>query len=69
MVDRNIAYADQSRAAQPAVVMIGAIESSLEPENARYSHARTSQSPRSVKSAVCARAHAEKVFSSAITAA
>ena len=53
MVDRNIAYADQSRAAQPAEVTTGAIEWPPEPENPRYSHARTSQSPRSGKSVVC----------------
>ena len=53
MVDRNIAYADQSRTARSAYVMIGAIESPPEPENPKYSHARTSQSPRSGKAAVC----------------
>ena len=33
MVDRNIAYADQSRAARPAEVTIRAIESQPKPEN------------------------------------
>ena len=53
IVDRNIAYADQSRAAQPAEVTIGATELLPEPENPRYSHARTSQSLMSGKSFVC----------------
>ena len=52
-MDRNIAYADQSRAARPAGVKIGAIEWPLEPENPRYSHVRTSQSPMSGKFVVC----------------
>jgi hypothetical protein len=53
MVDRNIAYADQSRAARPEEVTIRAIESPPEPENPGYSHARTSKSLMSGKSVVC----------------
>jgi len=53
MVVRNIAYAGQSRAARPEEVNIGAIKSPPEPENPMYSHARTSQFPRSGKPVVC----------------
>jgi len=41
MVDRNSAYADQSRIAQLAEVPIGAIERPPEHGNTMYSHAKT----------------------------
>jgi len=53
VVDRNIAYAGQTRTVQSSAVTFGVIESHLKPGNSRYSHSDSRRTSRSGKPVVC----------------